>query len=418
MGTDGPGPQGGGVRANALRCPVAGAQARLRLRLSHIGSSSACRGFAVACFGFALACFGLALACFGFALACSGGPATTDVPLLIDVQDSLGSIDTGGGDSSSAADGRLVLDASEDCVGRASCGAGDAHDSDLAEELYQGLLDFTFEGGTELPDYEFPPPPDIVSGCIGNGDGVIELSEFPAKQALGLVATYTVNKPGTQVPIPGLGGKQQDDKVSWAWDFSAKIQGKDEVHYESILPLSSFWFQKHYPDGEFVQPFSADYMGVYRLDATGLYLLGIASADKDVTALAYGESVLLLPLPLKAGKAWDALDVPADGLYEGQAYPADYGAAGKLSVTHSYSFVADKKGSVKVPAGSYPVQRVYLDLEMAVHNSLMPTPVAQKRVRIALFVAECAGTVALVRSLEGETQKEFQWASEYKRLGF
>jgi hypothetical protein len=369
-------------------------------------------------FGLANVRFGLALGCFASVLACSGGPATTDVPLLGDAGDSLGSTDTRSGDSSSTDTGRLPPDASEDCVGSASCGAGDARDSDAAEDLYQGLLDFAFEGGSDVSVTDFPPPPDIVTGCTGNGDGIIERSEFPAEQALGLVASYTVNKPGTQVPVPGLGGKQQDDKVTWAWDFSAKIQGKDEVRYESILPLSSFWFQDLYPGGEFVQPFSSEYMGIYRLEDSGLYLLGIASSEEDVTALVYAEPVLLLMLPLEKGKAWEALDVAAEGLYEGQAYPADYGAAGTLSVTHSYSFVADKKGVVEVPAGFFPVQRVYLDLEMAVHNSLMLPPVAQKRVRIAYFVAECAGTVALVRSLEGETQKEFQWASEYKRLGF
>ncbi len=340
-------------------------------------------------------------------LSCSGvSPSDLDLPMQADV-------DTG--------DGRFEV--SDSALAGESVGEGqqlpaDGQPESDGSDVFQGLLDFRFETEQDVEAPDFSPPPDIQSGCIGNGDGVIELSEFPAMQALGLVATYTLNKPGTQVPVPNLGGKQQEDKVSWAWDFSAKISGKDEVHYESILPLSSFWFQEHYPDGQFVQPFSAEYMGIYRLDEEGLSLLGIASAEEDVTALAYAEPVLLLPLPLSAGQAWEALEVPAEGLYEGQAYPASYGAAGTLSVTHSYSFLSDKKGTVKVPAGSFPVQRVYLDLEMAVHNSLMLVPVAQKRVRIALFVAECAGTVALVRSLEGETQKEFQWASEYKRLGF
>jgi hypothetical protein len=287
-------------------------------------------------------------------------------------------------------------------------------------DFFQGLLDFSFPedlaDSASLPELPGPEAP-VNPICTPNHDFVVEASEIPAQEAMGLVACFTVNKPGTQVSIPDLAGQYDSGSLAYHWDFSATGGPDDTLQYESLLPVASFWFQDQFPDGDFVQPFSSEYFGIYRKTETGLLLLGIASVEEGKTALKYGKPVTMIPFPLKKGMSWNDDKTPAEGTFEGDSYPADYGLAGKVSVTHTYQSVADKQGSIDVPLGTFQVIRIATDVSMEVWNSMMAVPAAQRRLKIVIFVAECAGKVALVRSLDGETDKEFEVASELKRLG-
>ncbi len=75
------------------------------------------------------------------------------------------------------------------------------------------------------------------------------------------------------------------------------------------------------------------------------------------------------------------------------------------------------EGRITVPAGSWDVLRLLLDLRMEV-GYLMGAPLAVERFKIYDFLAECVGLVARVRSTEGELDSFFGQATEYKRLGF
>ena len=296
-----------------------------------------------------------------------------------------------------------------------------ARSDSVQEELFQGLLDFRFpndandagQSQLELPEGDLSPYPF----CHPNHNGIIEADEVPAEAALGLVATYTVNQPGTKMTVQGLTGKFLAEEKQYTWDFTQPGPADIQQH-ESALPLSAFWFEERFPDADFAQPFSGDYLGVYRKDEQGLQMLGVASYEEDDTVLEYETPVTLVPFPLKLAMAWNANEVHASGVFEGDEYPVDYGLAGEVSVTHTYSFMADKRGLVSVPAGQFEVVRVYIDLTMTVWNSKSVLPVFERRVKLMLFLGECIGTVALVRSDDDETQKEFELVTEFKRLGF
>ncbi len=290
------------------------------------------------------------------------------------------------------------------------------------EEIWQGLLDL----GSDDFLAELPSPADIVEEetgtnplCQGNGDGELTADELPVSASMGLVSTFTVLGTGP-VTLPGTGitGTYDADAGGTQWDFSGPLAG-DQLHYESILPLTGYWFADRFDQGDFVQPFSKDSFGIYSKSDQALFLHGLASVDggPEAVVLVYDPPVPLLAFPVAKGKSWNADEVDAAGRFEGEEYPADYGLAGQLSIRHSYHFTVDKAGTLHVPMGAFDVLRVYADVDMEVWNSNMVVPVASQRVKLVYFVAECAGTVALVRSVEGETNKEFTKAAEYKRLG-
>lgn len=287
------------------------------------------------------------------------------------------------------------------------------------DQPWQGLLDLP---GYETADATAPdlPPVELPESplCHGNGDGQIDADELPVTQAMGLVSTFTVAAGTVALPDPGIAGTFDADQGGFQWDLSHPLPG-DDLHYEALLPVASFWFSDYFVNGQFVQSFSGDTVGIYHQDEDALWLHGIASAEDgpEASYLVYEYPIKLLSFPLKNGHNWSAQEIAADGLYEGELYPVDYGMAGTVSISHSYHFTVDKAGTASVPMGDFDVLRVYADVEMDVLNSMMPTPVVTQRIKLVYFVAECAGTVALVRSLDNEVEPEFTHAAEVKRLG-
>lgn len=289
------------------------------------------------------------------------------------------------------------------------------------DDLFQGLLDLepadAADDSPPGPDTSPDVPPDtpVNPFCIPDGDGLLTAAELPAMAAQGAIATFTQNAPGTTVEVPDLDGTWDATCGCTRWDFTAPAAG-DETVYDSVLPVASFWFADRFPDADFVQSFGGGVLGIYLLDDDGLALAGIASAAEDETALAYHPPLTLIALPMGAGDAWQGAG-EAVGLFEGQEYPWDTGLTGALSIHHSLDGQVLDTGRISVPAGSFDGWRVGVDLTMEVWNNLAFVPVASERVKIALYLTECTGLIARVRSTAGENADDFGSATEYRRLG-
>ncbi len=306
--------------------------------------------------------------------------------------------------------------------------SSDGQDPDDQTGPKDTMVPDDFQGLLDLPDPDVNPPQDAVEAeawqpldttpalCSPNQNWILEYEELPALKAMGAIATFTQNKAGTLATVPNPAGKYDAVCDCLKWDFSA-VNPADEEVYDSVLPLASFWFGQYYPDADFVQFFGNDSLGIYSLDSTGLYLHGLASIEEDVTRLVYEEPIPLVKLPMKLGDNWSSEEVPAQGLYEGDEYPLVTPVTGTLSVEHSFYFAVDKKGLVKTVSGEFPVLRLTVDITMKVLNSLMPNPVAVQRFKLNLYMTECTGLVARIRSEEGELETDFTGATEYRRWG-
>lgn len=284
---------------------------------------------------------------------------------------------------------------------------------------FQGLLDLPLEDehDSAAPDVEEDfAQPDTTPLCVANGNGKLEFAELPALKAFGAIATFVQNKNGTLAAVPKPEGTYDAACDCLRWDFS-KITSQDEEVYDSVLPLESFWFGDYFPGGQFVQFFGNDSLGIYSLDESGLYLHGLASVEEGQTRIAYSEPVPMVKLPMKLGDNWSREDVQAEGLYEGQEYPWNTGVTGTVTIEHSFFFAVDKAGKLKSVSGEFDVWRLSVDLTMTVYNSMALTPVATQHYKLLLFLTECTGLVARVRSQEGELKTDFTQATEFRRWG-
>lgn len=245
------------------------------------------------------------------------------------------------------------------------------------------------------------------SQCAGDADGVLEPDELVVAPGLAPQAAFLVDPKEATVDLPGS---------RWELDFAAAPQ--DEVHFLGPRVLDDDWFASTFPGGEFsaLTDVGGQTRSVYRCDGVDLLLLGIASVGEGTTALAYYPPVPVLPLPLEAGDAWTA-EVTAEGMHEGQEYPADLGLQGVVSLVHRYEFEVVAGDTVALPAADLPVLLLRLRLITEAWNSYLGL-IASESVRVDLLVAECLGVVGRLRSQPDELDPDFGTAAEVMRLGF
>jgi len=258
-------------------------------------------------------------------------------------------------------------------------------------------------------------------GCVPNGDGRIDWSEFVADPALGINAVYTTNTSGSVVTVPPVGGVDQGDG-SFAWDFSTVDAGSDTQWTIRLAEPGDAWFAEHFPTATYTVALDASeaMLGVYRVNDTTerLELLGLASADEGLgDVLVYEEPVVVFEFPISVGNSWSSEAVQADGHWEDEDYPADFGWHGVVTLHHSYAFEVDRAGTLEAPLGSFEVLRLRADQRMEAVNSLYGT-FAEETQLSYFYVAECTGLVARIRSTGDERDPDFDQAGEYLRLGF
>ncbi len=260
---------------------------------------------------------------------------------------------------------------------------------------------------------------ETAIGCAGDGDGRIEADELVVSVDGSLHVQWTVSDPDSQVPVPAATGAPEGSEPRWS--FTDSLSGDVEIE-EVLLDPASQWFGERFADADFAQPLDATgaVLGVYRLDPSegGLLLLGIASTrSEDGDWLRYERPAVLLPVPLEVGFAHDSGELEATGRFDGFDYPFELGPANVTRLFHRYELTATRRGMVAVPAGRFDSIQLQVQLTMTARNDLAIVPVEQQTFRILMYVAECVGLVARVRSEEGVTDEGFDRATELRRLG-
>lgn len=270
-------------------------------------------------------------------------------------------------------------------------------DADAATQ--ETATDASPDATTDAPASDTPS-----TGCTPNGDYVITPQELPLGP--GLKATYRV---AASVTIDTTGTAQADGTRDW--DFSGALAGDKNVLLETSSPTGAWWASS-FPTATYAVPLSsagstADLLGVFKLDAASLSLLGIVSPTNTAatkTNVAYATPVPVTKLPLQMGSAWTVTNVNVTGTYQGTPGYTYY---------ETYDIKVDAKGHVKTPFGTFPVLRVSTLLSKTIG-------IYTTKTRTYGYMAECFGTVASAVSTTPTTGAdpgaEFTSASELRRL--
>jgi hypothetical protein len=241
------------------------------------------------------------------------------------------------------------------------------------------------------------------AGCVGDGDGVIEEGELALAESFDLRARFLVNRPGVE------------QTVTDRWDLPSDPEGL----LLDLGPqrLDAQWYAARFPEAQFAGLLDASEgtWGAWRLAEDGLELLGLASETPDEVALAYSEPVRSVPLPLRVGDTWQH-EVDAEGVVDGEPVPRDLGADGVISLLHRWSFSAEERGTLPLPLGDIDTLRVRATVSTELRNSAAGL-IASDVQRVDLYVAECLGVVARVRSRIDEPSADFTAAVEVLRAG-
>ncbi|HVV86178.1 MAG TPA: hypothetical protein VHE35_24150 [Kofleriaceae bacterium] len=246
------------------------------------------------------------------------------------------------------------------------------------------------------PTSDGTPPPDgpPVNGCVPNHDGTITRDELV--MAAGQTATFRVatNVTTDTAGAQGAGGAR-------TWDYTAALSGDADLHVMLLAPAGQWWAGT-FPTASYATRLSAasDLLGVMRLDANGLELLGVVSPAGGITRteLTYDPPVPIIPTPLGPSSSWTT-NTTITGLANGIFTP----------YTERYQGRVDAIGTLVAPYGSFPVRRIAVDLTRTVGAAITTK-------RTFAFVSECYGTVATITSQDYEQGAEFTRAAELWRL--
>lgn len=236
--------------------------------------------------------------------------------------------------------------------------------------------------------------PDAALGCQPDHDGTLTRAELPmmaGQTARFRIATdATIDTAGQQ----GAGGQR-------TWTLASGLPGDQDVT-TTLIPPTGQWWAATFPTASYAARLSIDstLLGVMRLDASGLALLGVVSPEAGVTRteLTYDPPVPLLPTPLAPSASWTT-SATVSGLASGVA----------SFYSERYQARVDAVGTMTTPFGAFPVRRIATDLTRTV-GAVITTK------RTFGFAAECYGTVATMTSQDYETGSEFTSAAEVWRL--
>lgn len=239
-------------------------------------------------------------------------------------------------------------------------------------------------------------PIDTPSGvCSPDHDGMITQAELPlmaGKMATFRVATNaTFQTAGMAAP---MGARR--------WDLTAQLSN-DVDRPLALLSPTGTWWQASFPTATYASTLAAgsDLLGVFRVDATSVVLLGVVSPDAGSfrTELAYDPPAKILTLPVTAAATWTTTST-ISGTAQGAI----------VAYTEKYDTVVDQTGTMKTPYGEFPVLRTATDLTRTSGFSTLLTR------RSFAWIAECFGSVATVSSQDFESSSEFDDPAEVRRL--
>lgn len=238
------------------------------------------------------------------------------------------------------------------------------------------------------------PGIDAASGCVPDHDGTLTRDELV--MAAGQMARFRV---ATDVPVDtagaqGAGGSRQ-------WSFTAAASGDRDLELTLVAPAGQWWAST-FPTASYATRLSAEatLLGVMRLDASGVALVGVVSPEAGVgrTELTYDPPVPIIPTPLSPSASWNVTST-VSGLASGVG----------VLYTERYVSRVDAIGDAATPFGTFPVRRIAVDLTRTVGAAVTTR-------RSFAFVSECYGTVATIASQDYESGSEFTDAAELWRL--
>lgn len=238
---------------------------------------------------------------------------------------------------------------------------------------------------------------DAPSGvCVPNHDGKIERGELP--MAPGVMATFRIATNATW----NTAGHSNNDG-SRTWDLTGQLANDADTPVTLGAP-SGAWWAADYPGATYsaVLASGSDLQGVFKLDATGLVLLGVVSPSGGATKteLMYDPPAKILAVPFQAGDTWTSTSTVTGYLNGG------FGG----SYTEQYDSSVDQVGTMTTPYGMFPVLRVATNLTRTSGFTTLLTK------RSFSWAAECFGTVASVAGQDNATATEFSDDAEVRRL--
>jgi len=229
--------------------------------------------------------------------------------------------------------------------------------------------------------------------CKPDHNNAIERDEVAF--APGVAGTFRVAL-GTTFKSEGV--KQTDG--TRVWDLAGKLAGDADVTIKTES-VGGRWFSTTFPKATYAARLttSSDLLGVFRATDAELQLLGVVSPDDGLfaTRLTYDPPIPVMKFPLTPDANWTVKSTVSG---KAQGVIALY--------TETYASNVDARGAVKTPFGNFPVLRINTHLLRTV--GLLNTDV-----RSHFFVAECYGTVATIRSVDGTKNAEFSSAAEIRR---
>lgn len=247
-------------------------------------------------------------------------------------------------------------------------------------------------------DYDalYGAAPDLSPLCTGNNDGVIDRSEllFP----LGASVRYLLNPLGTTVTVDSEGKTGGADGPELDLSSSA-----GDVYEFQLIDVAQQWFAGSFPDATYavLSDVGSGTLGIYRVTASSLLILGFASTDPNSTLIVYDKPVEALRFPVKVGQSWVTTAHITNGKIQNRPYAG----------ADTYEVNVDEHAAVVLPylriTGAL---RVRVNLTQAVPGGLAITHIQK------LFYRECFGELGRIVSLPGEKNPAFTTAAEFRRL--
>ncbi|MEO8700616.1 MAG: hypothetical protein ABI867_11260 [Kofleriaceae bacterium] len=278
-----------------------------------------------------------------------------------------------------------------------ACGGSSAASCALDEDCESGFCKADGTCGTAPVDAgtDDAPPDGISELCAPNHDGQISLAELP------LIAGRMANfRMAANATFDTAGTANPDGSRSW--DLTAALAG-DADHVVALASPTGAWWAPSFPTATYAVTLAqgSDLLGVFRVDATAVTLLGVVSPEAGSfrTELAYDPAATILALPFAVGATWSSTST-ISGVAQGVI----------TAYTERYASRADHVGTMTTPYGVFPVVRVATDLTRTAGLATLLTK------RTFAWTAECFGSVATVSSQDFETAAEFTDPAEVRRL--
>jgi hypothetical protein len=283
----------------------------------------------------------------------------------------------------------------------AACGGGGGSNlCDVNEDCDSGFCKANGTCGPAADDAggDDGAPSDTPSGvCSPNADGMVTQAELPL--VAGKMARFRVALDTTFDTAGTTSGGMR------TWDLSGSLSGDTDTPITLDGPTGAYW-AADFPTATYATPLSQDpangnLIGIFRVDANAVTLLGIVSptAGQFGTNVSYDPPATILKLPITSGAQWTSTS-KVTGTING----------GFVNYDEKYESNVDQTGTMKTPYGTFPVLRVATDLTQ------LQLGVAYNSNRSFSWIAECFGSVANVTSKANESSSEFSDPAEVKRL--